>query len=157
MIDIYSQFQRWFMGVQDINYVKIVIIIPSAAIFCIRPSPLEKHSNLANVSYYCFAVIQGQISCTHKKNKLFSLNVFKYNRFNASRDRKAINQSGPQKFCPYHDVMKPRVTVRCLKTHASATFKSRIFVSDICGSWDPVQLIEHRKSLNVNSSLNGVS
>ena len=64
-----------------------------------------------------------------------------YNRFNASRDRKAINQSGPQKFCLYHEVKKPGVTVWFLKTHASATFKSRIFVSDIYGSWDPVQLI----------------
>ena len=134
MIDIYCKYQFQFIGVKYINNVKIVIIIPSAAILCIRPGPLEKHSYLANVSYYCFAVIQGQISCTHKKNKSFSLNVFKYNRFNASRDRKAINQSGPQKFCPRHDVMKPGVTVRCLKTHASATFKSRIFVSDICGS-----------------------
>ena len=34
-----------------------------------------------------------------------------YNTFNVSRDRKAINQSGPQKFCLYHDVKKPGVTV----------------------------------------------
>ena len=63
-----------------------------------------------------------------------------YNRFNASRDRKATNQSGPQEFCPYHYVKKPGVMVWFLKTHATTTFKSRIFVSDIYASWDPVQL-----------------
>ena len=78
--------------------VKIVIIIPSAAILCIRPSPSEQHSNFVNVSYNYLAVIQVQKSCTNRKINRFFLNfifLFMYNRCNASKERKVINQSGP--------------------------------------------------------------
>ena len=86
--------------------VKIEIIIPSAAILCIRPSPSEQHSNFVSVSYYYLAVIQVQNHVpTEKLNFVclfvffvflfFCFNVFMYNRFNASKERKAVNQSGP--------------------------------------------------------------
>ena len=77
----------------------VEIIIPSAAILYIRPGPSEQHSNFVNISYYYMAVIQVQKSCTNRKIKcflfLFFFYVFMYNRFNASKERRAINQSWP--------------------------------------------------------------
>ena len=77
----------------------VEIIIPSAAILYIRPSPSEQHSNFVNISYYYLAVIQVQKSCTNRKIKCFLFfvffYVFMYNRFNASKERRAINQSWP--------------------------------------------------------------
>ena len=49
----------------------VEIIIPSAAILYIRPSPSEQHSNFVNISYYYLAVIQVQKSCTNRKIKCF--------------------------------------------------------------------------------------
>lgn len=47
----------------------VEIIIPSAAILYIRPSPSEQHSTFVNISYYYLAVIQVQKSCTNRKIK----------------------------------------------------------------------------------------
>ena len=56
--------------------VKIEIIIPSAAILCIRPSPSEQHSNFVSVSYYYLAVIQVQNHVPTEKLNFVCLVVF---------------------------------------------------------------------------------
>ena len=66
------------MFIANLSVTVIVIIIPSAAILCIRPSPSVQHSNFVNVSYYYLAVIQVQKSCTNRKINVFYFYFYLY-------------------------------------------------------------------------------